>query len=358
MDSRLNQINKLFYQELEDQPPKRKMRWLWLPFFIFFVCIFVFLNFPKSNAGSKTQVFIEAIQKTSNSLKAVAANLPTLFPSFDEPKNFLLLGVPGRGNDAPDLTDTILVAHLNPKPLEISLISIPRDLWVKVPQSDYFTKINTLYVLGKNSDSPEQGIDLLRQKIEQITGQKIDYYVLVDLSVVKKIIDEVGGLNILVKQDIYDPAFPGPNHSFQTFELKAGWRYLDGETASKYIRTRHSTQGDFDRVGRQQQVLWALKEKLAALNPTADLPSMISVVQDAWNNIKTNISLTELPSLWSLSKQISPNDIKTIMIDDNPQNGLLVPDQISVGGSQASILKPRTGIENYEEIQKFIEKNL
>jgi LCP family protein required for cell wall assembly len=363
MDDRFSQINQVLKKELKGNKPISKWAWVWLFSFLCLAAAFILApNFLLKNIASSpgnSITIVKNIEETKNRIKAAMVSLPaSLFATFyfDEPKNILLLGVPGAGNDAPDLTDTILIAQIKNNPLKINLISIPRDLWVRVPASDTYTKINTLYVYGASAGGQAAGISLAKQKIEEITGLKIDYYFLIDMSVVKQIIDELGGVNVWVAKDIVDTQFPGPNHSYETFQISAGWRYLDGETASKYMRTRHSSQGDFDRIERQQQVIEALKQKLMGLNPISDLPPMLRIAEKFWNNIQTDISLTQLPSLWQIAKQISPDEVSKIVID-REENHLVVGDNLLIGELNASILKPRAGIENYSEIQEFIKNN-
>jgi len=358
MDDRFGQINKALKKELGGQKSKAKWAWVWLFSFLCLAAAFLWTpNFLlKNTAPSEGKTAAKNIETAKNRIKAAMTLPESIFSafSFDEPKNILLLGVPGKGNDAPDLTDTILIAQIKNNPMKINLISVPRDLWVRVPQSETFTKINTLYVFGKAARDQNYGISLAKQKIEEITGLKIDYYFLIDMSLVKQIIDELGGVNVWVAKDIYDPRFPGPNHSYQTFEIMAGWRYLDGETASKYMRTRHSSRGDFDRIERQQQVLEALKQKLMGLNPISDLPPLLKIAEKFWNNIQTDISLTQLPQLWQIAKQISPDEVSKIVID-REENELVSGDNLLIGDQIASILKPRTGIENYSQIREFIK---
>lgn len=262
--------------------------------------------------------------------------------------NFLILGAAGAGNDAPDLTDTILVAHLVPEQKKIYLFSLPRDLLVKIPDSYNFTKLNALYAFNKNNSGRE--FDLIIQKAQGITGLTINHYIFVDLAAVKNLVDLLGGVNILVKKDILDTAFPGPNHSYQTFTIRAGWRYLDGETALKYIRSRHSEGGDFDRIGRQQEVLQALKQKVLALN-FWDVSTFFNIYQTLSSHIKTDLGLWGIEDFWQKIKLIpGENVIKNEINDTN----FLESGQTVLGDETASILKPKAGLENYEEIKKFI----
>jgi LCP family protein required for cell wall assembly len=361
VDDRFDQINRALGKELQEQKRKAKWAWVWLFSFLCLAAAFILApNFLLKNnqPAAEESKFVKSVQATKERIKAAMELPESIFAyfSYEEPKNILLLGVPGQGNDAPDLTDTILIAQIKKDPLRINLISIPRDLWVRVPDSETYTKINTLYVFGKSGRGSDFGISLVQQKIEEITGLKIDHHFLIDMSLVKQIIDELGGVNVWVAKDISDSQFPGPNHSYETFEIKAGWRYLDGETASKYMRTRHSSQGDFDRIQRQQQVLEALKQKLMGLNPISDLPPILKIAEKFWSNIKTDISLTDLPGLWQIAKQISPEEINNIVID-REENHLVIGDNLLIGEQIASILKPRAGIENYSEIQAFIQNN-
>ncbi len=265
-----------------------------------------------------------------------------------KPINFLLLGEAGQGYDAPDLTDTILVAHFLPDQNKIYLFSLPRDLLVKIPSGDTWTKLNTLYAFAKNNKNHE--FDLIIQAAQNITGLTIDHYVLVDLNTVKDLVDTLGGVNVMVKKDIYDTTYPGPNHSYQTFSIQAGWRYLDGETALKYIRSRHSEHGDFDRIERQQQILQALKQKVLTLN-FWDLPTFLKIFDTVASRIKTDMGLWQIKDYWDKIKDIgAQNIIKTDL--ENPE--LVITGQTILGGVNASIVQPRTGLENYEEIQKYI----
>jgi LCP family protein required for cell wall assembly len=260
--------------------------------------------------------------------------------------NILALGRPGKGYPGQDLTDTIILVHLKPAEKKAALISLPRDLLVKVPNRGQLTKINSLYSLA--------GIETLKEKIEEITGLPIDYYVLIDLVVAKEIIDLVDGLNVFVPQDINDPFFPGPNYSYQAFILPAGWRYLDGEMALKYIRTRYtSPNGDFDRMARQQQVIQLLKQKVLSLNPLWDLPTYLKIFYTLKDHIETNLSLWEIKSLWQIAKDIRTDQITNLVIDKKKTN-LLVDGQVTFGNQPASVVYPRAGQENYSEIRNFI----
>ncbi len=273
------------------------------------------------------------------------SNLETI---ADEQINFLLLGAAGQGYDAPDLTDTILVARFEPNRQKVFLFSLPRDLLVKVPGQETWTKLNALYAINKNNKGHE--FDYIKQKVQEITGLAIDHYILVDLATVKEIVDTLGGINVMVEKDLLDTTFPGPNHSYQTFEIKAGWRYFDGETALKYIRSRHSQRGDFDRIARQQEVLQVIKQKILSLN-FWDVSTFIKIFETIASRIKTDLSVWQMKEFWDKIKNIAGQDVIKTEIDNAE---LIETGQTNLGGVPASIVRPRAGLENYEEIKKYV----
>ncbi|MBU2563971.1 LCP family protein [Patescibacteria group bacterium] len=253
--------------------------------------------------------------------------------------NLLFLGVPGQGNSAPELTDTIIIINSDVKGKDIKGISIPRDLFVKY--ENYYTRINALYKY--------KGIELIKQSLKEITGLEFDYYIVLDLQGVEKIIDKLKGLDIYVEQDIYDPKFPN-QENYEIFSLEKGNHLLNGETVLKYLRSRNQQGGDFSRIQRQQQVINALKDKILSLNPIFNFPTIISI----WNTInkhtKTNIGLNDLKYIYNLAKKNDFDKIEFHTLDTE----LLIPDVIN----QAQILKPKAGLNNYEEIKKFINEKI
>ncbi|MGA1049128.1 MAG: LCP family protein [Minisyncoccia bacterium] len=214
-------------------------------------------------------------------------------------ETILLLGKGGEKHDGGDLTDTIMIAQiLNPEK-QINLISIPRDLLV-FDEKGYYSKINSLYITAINQGkNQEEAIKVLQDKLTEITGLSFDYYAEVDFTGFVKVVDKVEGVEVDVTEAIDDPYYPGPNYSYQRFTLPAGIQTLDGETALKYARTRYtSVGGDLDRSRRQQQILGNLKDKVFSLNPILDAPKIVSLLGIARETIKTDLSLTDMKSLY------------------------------------------------------------
>jgi LCP family protein required for cell wall assembly len=256
--------------------------------------------------------------------------------------NFLFLGIAGEGNSAPQLTDTIIMINSSPKADNPIAISIPRDLLIKYPNKNYYTKLNAVYQEG--------GIETIKSKLLEITGLKIDYYLVLDLKSVKILIDKLKGIDIVVEEDIYDPSFPAEYNSFETFSLQKGSQHLDGETALKYIRTRNQPGGDFSRIQRQQQVVGALKDKILELSFVWDFPKILGIWNTLRNNANTNIDLTDIKYARNLIKKINIDEIEFNAIAPP----LVVSDTAILGNETASVLVPQNGTNNYTEIKNYI----
>jgi LCP family protein required for cell wall assembly len=187
-------------------------------------------------------------------------------------KNLLILGTDSLANRVgqPALTDTLIIASLNLENGQVSLLSLPRDLWLDSAQA----KINALYAFGK-----EQGLskpeDHSARFISELTSIPIHHTLVISLDQVAQVIDLLGGIEIEVKEGFVDEQFPrsdvdinvvrDPQLLYETVEFKPGRQTMNGDRALKYIRSRHSSgnQGnDTARTQRQQAVIAALIQKV------------------------------------------------------------------------------------------------
>ena len=278
--------------------------------------------------------------------------------------NALILGESGPGYESPLLTDTILVASINTQTKELALISIPRDLLIQIPGSKLVSRINTLYLMKKQADEMasiddfNKHAEYIKSKVEEITGLEIPYVVLINVSGFESAIEALGGINVYVDHDIVDPQFPTTGYGHEYFSLEKGWRFMDGATAQKYVRTRHDIRGDFGRMERQQQVVGAIINKARGLNLILDFSKIFSLVSTLGNNIQTNADTGEIKRTWSFSKNIDVNKIKNLAIDGGRPDSLLTDYRPYLGTGVASTLVPRAGIFNYSEIQNAISSLL
>ena len=195
-------------------------------------------------------------------------NINTLIPGYinDENSkdkiNILLVWRWWWDHDAPNLTDTIILASINTETRLISMLSIPRDLYVEYPWNDSSWKINWLYAKYKfENNSEEIWMNVLKKKIIDITWEKIDYFINLDFNWFKEIIDTIWWIEITISSDFVDEQYPDWNWGYKTLVFKEWTWIFDWENALKYARSRHSTS-DFDRSMRQQQVIKSIKDKL------------------------------------------------------------------------------------------------
>lgn len=265
--------------------------------------------------------------------------------SWQEARTILILGQAGEGNAAPELTDTIMLLYIDPRtqPPITKLISIPRDLLV--PLDNTTTKINAVWVHAGNE---------IRTLIETITGLTISNLVVFNLETVKKVVSEIGGVSVNIPKDIYDPRFPAGPGRYETYEIKAGTRYLNGEEAIKFIRTRSSAGGDFDRIQRQQELFKAIKGKVASLNPLWNFQTLWSIFSIVRQEVITDLTLEDARNLWQVGKKVPFDSIEVMSIDE--ASGLVAPRTILLGGQEAYVLVPRTGVGEYDKIKEAVQE--
>ena len=218
-------------------------------------------------------------------------------------------------------------------------------------ESQSFTKINSLYTIGIKQNI---GADLIKESVEKITGITINYYVAVDFDGFEKVIDDIGGVNVIAPFDIYDASYPGPNYSYETFSLSKGMHLLDGKTALKYVRERHDDpEGDFGRAKRQQQVIQAVKNKMFSVKTLFNVVALNDILTALGDNIRTDISFNEINRFITISKEVDMQNITNVVADAWEKDSLLKVSHVMLGNTRAFILVPRVG--NYSEIQDIAQ---
>lgn len=263
--------------------------------------------------------------------------------------NIMLLAVGGEGHSGETLADTIMVASIRPhpdKPSEVALLSIPRDLYVQVPGEEYFSKINAVHAYGEAKEK-DHGPEVLDTKVEEITGLPIHYYVRVDFTAFKHIVDAVGGLTITIDRSFFD--------YWHKIDFQAGTEKMNGERALAYVRARYiegPEGGDFRRATRQQQVLLALQDKVFSVQTAFDFTAINSILNSLSDNIRTDMHLWEMKRFYELARSIDRSQVHSTVLTTGP-NSVLEGGTEMLGGTPASILRPRTG--DYSEIQSLAQ---
>ena len=239
----------------------------------------------------------------------------------------LLLGIDQRcDEEGPTRTDTMIVMTLDPVAQSAAMLSLPRDLWVEIPGFGV-DKINQAHFFGEVFEYPGGGPALAVDTVEAALGIKIDYYATVNFDAFVEGVDEIGGIDIEVTEDINDPKYPDNCYGYEGFSIQAGEHHLDGQTALKYARTRATFGGDVDRANRQQQVILAIRDKILSLDM---VPQLLTRAPELWrisqDNFRTDLSINQAVQLALLIEKIPENNIRTEVIDFNYVYNETAPD--------------------------------
>ncbi|MFA5994105.1 MAG: LCP family protein [Parcubacteria group bacterium] len=324
-------------------------------FLLLFFCSLVYGSFfiyKTYRIGKKINPTTDQNGSFLETIKSVVQpNLPPIKKGANGQTNILLLGMAGQGKPGQNLTDTLMIASVDTKTHRVSLLSIPRDLYVTIPDTKTQTKINSVYQYGLSNFQNDQGkaANAIEKTIANITGLPIDYYIIMNFDGFERAIDNIDGINIMSERDLYDERYPGPNYSYETFSLSKGFHHLDGATALKYARERHNDpEGDFGRAKRQQQIMQAVKNKIFSTSTLMNVFALNNLFDTLGDNIKTNIAIDEFPSFFELAKKLDTNNINNVVVDAWNTDSLLKVSHVQYGDIRAFVLVPRIG--NYSEI--------
>lgn len=379
---------------------KRKIGRLFKRLFPVFLLIGVFfvIAFLKS-LSSGTNIVVNYVFNTNN-LKSTGGRV-----------NVLFLGIAGGKHDGANLTDTIMVASYDLKGNEAHLISIPRDLWLPSLKS----KANAAYQLGLNQDN---GLAMAKTVMGNIVGLPIHYAFRIDFRGFVQAVDAVGGIDVSVDNSFDDYNYPvegkendlcgyeekemdfsdedakklniekgkrkvfiAPDGSIATdsatedkgakyftcryehISFKEGTMHLNGETALKFVRSRHGTNGeasDFARSARQEKVLQALRGKILSVETLTSASRISDLLKTLGQSVDTDISPKEAVEFYRLVKQMTKTH--TLVLDDSPKKGLeenrksllVHPPASNYGGAYVLVSQD----DDFSTVQGYIRKVL
>ena len=301
--------------------------------------------------------------------------------------NILLLGIGGGSHEGPNLTDTIILASLNLKDPKVTLISLPRDIW----STDIRGKINRAYSDGEETRRGG-GLVLTKSVVGKITGQNIDYGVVIDFSGFIKAVDLMGGLDIDVERSFDDYEYPIAGREddpcdnkpedleklatassqleafpcrYEHLHFDKGINQMNGDTALKFVRSRHAKGlegSDFARSQRQEKVIKAFMEKAFSLKIIVNPAKVIGLYDTVKDSIDTDIAQNEFDDFVKLAQKLQNAKIQSVVIDygdqENDRGGLLTHPAITGLYNYEWVLIPRIGNDNFSEIQEFIRCKL
>lgn len=250
----------------------------------------------------------------------------------------LVLGLDRRPSEGkePTRSDTMFVLTLDPATRRAGVLSIPRDLWVEIPdgRGGFFEdRINTAYRYGGLNNYPGGAMQAARDAVEHNFPQiHIDYEVVIDFSSFIKIIDALGGIDVYVTEGFrYLEPVSVDDRNGVLPEFKPGWEHMTGERALYYARFRDGPDGDLGRIRRQQQVMLAVAQRAVSLDAFSRAPELWSRFRDA---VETDIPSYRIPGLALLAKQIGLERVVMRSL------GEVTREAVTAGGADVLVADP------------------
>jgi anionic cell wall polymer biosynthesis LytR-Cps2A-Psr (LCP) family protein len=240
--------------------------------------------------------------------------------------NVVILGIAGGGFAGSDLTDTIIVLSVNTKKQSMGMMSVPRDIWSDTLKD----KINSAYHYGE-AKRDGGGLILSKAIISDVVGLPIHYGIVVDFTGFEDIIDLVGGIELTIPQSFTDTEFPIPGREddpcdgdptfacrFTSVHFDEGLQQMDGEQALTYVRSRHGEGGegsDFARARRQQDVIFALREKLSDPGVWISFQRFAPLIEAFEKTVETDMNIGELATIGKFASRIPQTGIRRVTIE-------------------------------------------
>ena len=215
----------------------------------------------------------------------------------------MIMGVDERDDDV-GRSDTLMIASIDPKTNQASLLSVPRDTRVKI-KGHGFDKVNAAYAYGKER--------LSQDTVENLLGVNIDHYIIINTKSFKKIIDAIGGIDIDVPKRMHYED-PWDDDGGLIIDFQPGMQHMDGAKAVTYVRYRDE-EGDLGRIRRQQDFVRACMEKIVS---PAIIPKLPSVIKEVMGSIETDLSFRQLLEFAGTLKESKNNGLKTDMVPGKP----------------------------------------
>ena len=271
-------------------------------------------------------------------LATIDASGSQILNNGQETVNFLLIGSDRRPGGS-FRTDTMVIAILRPNEGQVSLISIPRDLWVYIPDWEN-QRINTAYQHGISVGYPGGGPGLLKDTIQYNLGIRIDHTAMVEFDGFRQIIDTLGGVDVPVSCPytdwrLIDPSYdPENENNWYLYTTGPGLVHMDGDLSLWYARSRQKSN-DFDRGRRQQEVLRALFDQALRAGTLARLPELYNNLKDT---VETDLGLGDLLRLSLYAPKLTSADIRSYYIRPPYVNSwitdggayVLLPDEVAL----------------------------
>jgi LCP family protein required for cell wall assembly len=298
---------------------------------------------PTSPVDATPTVDLNSLFPTSAAPPLLDVSLqPTSLPQLtdNETVNFLLIGSDKRQGTS-FRTDTMVIAVMWPREGQVSLISIPRDLWIYIPTVG-MQRINTAYQNGEINGYPGGGAGLLKDTISYNLGIRIDHTAMVDFDGFRRIVDTLGGVDVPVgcpytDWRLIDPSYdPYDENNWWLYTVGPGLVHMDGDLALWYARSR-SKSNDFDRGRRQQEVLRSIYTQALRTNTLTKVPELYN---DLSSTVITDLGLGDILKLAPYAPRMTNANIRGYYIRPPYVTSWMTP------GGAAVLLPDETGLQS------------
>jgi LCP family protein required for cell wall assembly len=265
-------------------------------------------------------------------------------------ENILVLGQDQRPGWESWRTDSIMVVAIDRELGQVGIVSIPRDLWVDIPgYPKGQQRLNAVDYIGEKLEHPGGGPALAALVISDTLGIPTQHYVRIHLNGLVRLVDALGGVKVTLDCPLYEATPKDASmQEYVPWSLPAGENWLDGDTARKFV-TYRSVTTDFGRSQRQQQMIWALRNRALEVDLLPRLPELLSAMSDLYT---TDLNLLDIARLAQFGAGLSPADVHGMQIGMS-----MLKDYVTAEGEMVLVLADPAALASEKE-KLFLHKPL
>lgn len=297
-----------------------------------------------------TQAPASAAGSTVSAVTATRA--PTLAPTTAPPAaltrvTVLVMGIDQRKGETGNFhTDTMIVLSLDPLAKTGVILSIPRDIYLQIPDTRVKARINTAFDVGNSINYPGGAGQLSVKTVQNVIGVRIHHYVVLNFDVFNAVIDALGTIKVCPTSVIHDNQYPDGSYGYITVHFDPGCQELQSVRLLQYARVRHNAGDDFGRSERQQEVIKAVREKILSLG---GIGALLTQAGTLWDTVKTSVqtdmSFEQMIQLAQIAQTIPRDNIRSALLTD--RDNYILP---AVTAQNEQVFTP-----NYDKIPGLME---
>lgn len=261
--------------------------------------------------------------------------LPTP-PGLDKTDNILVLGTDVRPGPWKLNTDSIMAVAIDHETKQVGIVSIPRDLYINIPGWGE-DRINAAVFVGDQIKYPGGGPALARKMVEETVGIPTQHYVLIRMEGLVRLVDALGGITVTLECPLYEQTPAAKDQTkLVNWSLPAGPNFLNGTEAKKFATYRYIST-DFGRIRRQQQLIWAIRNRALQLDVIPRIPELWAALSDTF---KTDLGLLDIIRLARVGMEMAPQDVHGTVLDQEVMQNWTTP-----AGGSVLVVKDRAALE-------------